>query len=62
MLLDRDLHDYEARIVVSSGNEAIAIVRDITERKQAEADMRVTLAKEKRTQPVKVALCHYDFS
>ncbi len=47
MLQDDDLHDYEARIVVSGENEVIAIVRDITERKQAEADMRVTLAKEK---------------
>ncbi len=47
MLIDDNLHDYEARIVVSIEDEVIAIVRDITERKQAEADILVTLAKEK---------------
>ncbi len=53
MLLDGELHDYEARIVVSIDNEVIAIVRDITKRKQAEADMRVTLEKEKELSQLK---------
>ncbi len=53
ILMDDRLHDYEARIVVSVENEVIAIVRDITERKQAEADMRVNLAKEKELNQLK---------
>lgn len=53
ILIDDNLHDYEARIVVSVENEVIAIVRDITERKQAEADMQVTLAKEKELNQLK---------
>jgi putative methionine-R-sulfoxide reductase with GAF domain len=32
--------DYEARLVVSGTNEILAIVRNITERKQAEAELR----------------------
>ncbi len=53
MLLERDLRDYEARIVVSIENEVIEIVRDITKRKQAEADMRITLPKEKELKQLK---------
>lgn len=45
--LDGILHDYEARIVVSAENEVMAIIRDITERKRAEADVHYALAKEK---------------
>ncbi|MCS6815241.1 MAG: PAS domain-containing protein, partial [Cyanobacteria bacterium] len=33
-------HDYEARLVVSGADEVTAIVRDITDRKQAEAKLR----------------------
>jgi diguanylate cyclase (GGDEF)-like protein/PAS domain S-box-containing protein len=33
-------HDYEARIVKSGADEVLAIVRDITERKQAEAALK----------------------
>ncbi|MBE9054242.1 PAS domain S-box protein, partial [Nostocales cyanobacterium LEGE 11386] len=32
--------DYEARLVISAPNEVLAIVRDITERKQAEVSLR----------------------
>ncbi len=42
-----ELRDYEARLVVSAKDEVMAIVRDITERKRAEADMHHALAKEK---------------
>ena len=53
MPLDQKVHDYEARIVVSVEDEVIAIVRDITERKQAETDMLVTLVKEKELNQLK---------
>lgn len=45
--LDQKLHDYEARIVVSAENEVMALIRDITDRKQAEADILYALTKEK---------------
>lgn len=45
--LNDNLHDYEARIVVSAEDEVMAIVRDITERKRAEEDIRNALEKEK---------------
>ena len=35
-----ELHDYEARIVAKDSDEFIAIVRDITERKQTESALR----------------------
>lgn len=34
------IRDYEARLVVSGPGEVLAIVRDITERKQAEANLQ----------------------
>jgi PAS domain S-box-containing protein len=37
LLLDNNLRDYEARVVRSALNEVLAIVRNITDRKQAEA-------------------------
>ncbi|MBE9209377.1 PAS domain S-box protein [Nostoc sp. LEGE 06077] len=36
----RGIRDYEARLVVSGADEVLAIVRDITERKQAETSLR----------------------
>lgn len=64
MLLDHKLHDYEARIVASVENGAIAIVRDITERKQAKTDMRASLTKEKELNLLKsrfVAMTSHEF-
>lgn len=40
LLRENQLHDYEARIVVSAENEVMAIVRDITERKRAESELQ----------------------
>lgn len=40
LLLQNQLQHYEARIVVSAENEVIAIVRDITVRKQAEEELQ----------------------
>jgi PAS domain S-box-containing protein len=39
--LNDELHNFESRIVVSGENEALAIVRDITERKQMEEALRL---------------------
>ncbi len=51
--LDNVLHDYEARIVVSAEDEVMAIVRDITERKQAEVEIRNALEREKELSELK---------
>jgi signal transduction histidine kinase/pSer/pThr/pTyr-binding forkhead associated (FHA) protein len=56
--------DYEARIVVSGEDEVLAIVRDITERKQAEADTRNALEKEKQLVELKsrfVSMTSHEF-
>ncbi len=47
------VYSYEVRIAISEDNEVIAIVRDITERKQAEADIRRTLEQEKKLNELK---------
>jgi PAS domain S-box-containing protein len=39
------LRDYEARLVVSGHEEILAIVRDITERKQAEAHLHMSVSR-----------------
>lgn len=53
MLVNNTPHDYEARIVVSAPDEAMAIVRDITERKQAEVEICKALEKEKELSELK---------
>lgn len=53
MLLNNQLQDYEARIVVSAEDEVMAIVRDITQRKRMEIDIRNALAKEKELSELK---------
>ena len=45
--------EYEARIVLSAEDEVMAIIRDITERKQAEAEIRNALEKEKQLNELK---------
>jgi len=50
---DGKICSWEARIVVSEINEVMAIVRDITERKQAEQELRKTLQKEKELNELK---------
>lgn len=40
LVLDGQLHDYEARIVTSGENEVTTIVRDISERKASERDRK----------------------
>lgn len=63
-LLVDNLLDYEARIVVSAENEVMAIVRDITERKRAEADIRNALEKEKELNELKsrfVSMTSHEF-
>lgn len=53
LTFDERSHHYEARVVVSNENEVMAIVRNITQRKQAEADMRHALVKEKELSELK---------
>jgi PAS domain S-box-containing protein len=50
---NNELFDYEVRIAVSAKNEVMAIVRDITERKRAEAEIRSALKKEKELSELK---------
>ncbi len=47
LLLQNQQRDYEARLVVSAPNRVMAIIREITERKRAEAEIHHALAKEK---------------
>ncbi len=64
LLLDNDLLEYEARIAVSGENEVMAIIRDITKRKQVEADIRNALEKEKELSELKsrfVTMASHEF-
>ena len=45
--VDQEWHHYEARYVQSGTHEILAIVRDITQRKQAEANLRVSEIQER---------------
>ena len=47
LVVNNQSRDYETRIVVSAKDEVMAIVRDITERKRAEEDIRNALEKQK---------------
>jgi PAS domain S-box-containing protein len=44
---DKEWHHYEARYVKSGSDEVLAIVRDITQRKQVEANLRVSEIQER---------------
>ena len=58
------VYSYEVRIAVSEVNEAMAIIRDITERKQAEEDIRRTLEQEKKLNELKsrfVTMASHEF-
>jgi PAS domain S-box-containing protein len=62
-LKDR-IFDYEARIAVSVEREVVAIIRDITERKQAEQDIRNALQREIELNELKsrfVAMTSHEF-
>lgn len=59
-----DLLDYEARIAVSAEDEVMAIVRDITKRKQAERDIRDALEQQKELSELRsrfVTMASHDF-
>lgn len=63
-LVNNNLRDYEARIVVSAENEVMAIIRDITERKKAEVDIRSSLEKQKELGELKtrfVSMTSHEF-
>lgn len=56
--------DYEARIALSEEDEVMAIVRDITDRKGAEAEIRQALAREKELNELKsrfVTMASHEF-
>ncbi len=59
-----NLLDFEARIAVSAENEVMAVIRDITERKRSEEDIRNALAKERELSELKsrfVAMTSHEF-
>ena len=64
VLVNNSLRDYEFRIAVSAEDEVMAIVRDITERKRAEEDIRKALEKEKELSELKsrfVSMVSHEF-
>ncbi len=64
-LSDNDkVYSYEVRIAVTKVNEVMAIVRDITDRKQAEEDIRRALEQEKKLNELKsrfVTMASHEF-
>lgn len=63
-LVNNNLLDYEARIVVSTEDEVMAIIRDITKRKKAEVDIRTSLEKQKELGELKtrfVSMTSHEF-
>ena len=64
LTLNNELLYYEARIAVSAEDEVMAIIREITQRKRAEQDIRQALAKEKELNSLKsrfVAMTSHEF-
>jgi PAS domain S-box-containing protein len=64
VLVNNNLRDYEFRIAVSTEDEVMVIVRDITERKRAEEDIRKALEKEKELSELKsrfVSMVSHEF-
>jgi signal transduction histidine kinase/pSer/pThr/pTyr-binding forkhead associated (FHA) protein len=62
--LDDRLVDYEARIAVSSNEEVMVIIRDITERKKSETEIRNALEREKELNELKsrfVSVASHEF-
>ena len=60
----RKIFSYEVRIALSDADEVMAIVRDITDRKQAEADIRKTLEQQKHLNELKsrfVTMASHEF-
>ena len=58
------VQSYEVRIAISEVNEVMAIIRDITERKQAEEDIQRTLVQEKKLNELKsrfVTMASHEF-
>ena len=61
---DRKIFSYEVRIALSDADEVTAIVRDITDRKQAEANIRKTLEQQKHLNELKsrfVTMASHEF-
>ena len=61
---DEKIFSYEIRIALSDVDEVMAIVRDITDRKQAEADIRKTLEQQKHLNELKsrfVTMASHEF-
>lgn len=64
MLKGETLLDFEARIAISSPDEVMVIVRDITERKKSEADIRNALKSERDLNEMKtrfVSMTSHEF-
>ncbi|MBE9019981.1 PAS domain-containing protein [Chroococcidiopsidales cyanobacterium LEGE 13417] len=64
LIVNDEFRDYELRIAVSAENEVMAIVRDITDRKRTEAEIRLALEKEKELGELKsrfVTMASHEF-
>ncbi|MDV3349893.1 ATP-binding protein [Leptothoe sp. LEGE 181152] len=64
LALDSENRDFEARIVNSSPQEVMAIIRDITKRKQIETEIRHTLERERELNEMKtrfVSMTSHEF-
>lgn len=64
LIVNQEFRDYELRLAVSAENEVMAIVRDITDRKRTEAEIRLALEKEKELGELKsrfVTMASHEF-